>query len=112
MATTKKNQLKEIMILAWQFVKNNGFTMGEALKVAWMNFKLKAALKVKSVVFHFKKKTARQEKRSAHSKGQASTPRGQARQAALCKCSLTLKNRRGGRSTNGIYYALKFNATM
>lgn len=56
MATTKKNQLKEIMTLAWQFVKNNGFTMGEALKVAWMNFKLKAALKVKSVVFHFKKK--------------------------------------------------------
>lgn len=45
MATTKKNQLKEIMTLAWQFVKNNGFTMGEALKVAWMNFKLKAALK-------------------------------------------------------------------
>ena len=40
MATTKKNQLKEIMTLAWRFVKNNGFTMGEALKVA----------------FHFKKK--------------------------------------------------------
>lgn len=56
MATTKKNQLKEIMTLAWQFVKNNGFTMGEALKVAWMNFKLKAALKVKAVAFHFKKK--------------------------------------------------------
>lgn len=56
MAATKKNQLKEIMTLAWQFVKNNGFTMGEALKVAWMNFKLKAALKVKAVAFHFKKK--------------------------------------------------------
>jgi len=29
MSTQKKNQLKEIMLLAWQFVKKNGFTMGE-----------------------------------------------------------------------------------
>lgn len=101
MATTKKNQLKEIMTLAWQFVKNNGFTMGEALKVAWMNFKLKAALKVKAVAFHFKKKNGTTRKAVGTPKGQASTPREQARQATLCKCSLTLKNRRGGRSTNG-----------
>lgn len=56
METTKRNQLKEIMSLAWEFVKNNGFTMAQALKVAWMNIKLKAALKAKEVVFSFKKK--------------------------------------------------------
>ena len=31
----KRNVLHEIMSLAWQFVKRNGFTMSEALKVAW-----------------------------------------------------------------------------
>nr|DAZ47079.1 MAG TPA: hypothetical protein [Caudoviricetes sp.] len=30
MSTQKKNQLKEIMLLAWQIVRKNGFTMGEA----------------------------------------------------------------------------------
>lgn len=30
MSTQKKNQLKEIMILAWQFVKKKGFSTGEA----------------------------------------------------------------------------------
>ena len=55
MSTQKKNQLKEIMLLAWQFVKKNGFTMGEALKCAWANMKLKADLKVKIVEFYFKK---------------------------------------------------------
>lgn len=34
MSTQKKNQLKEIMLLAWQFVRKNGFTMDEALKVS------------------------------------------------------------------------------
>lgn len=55
MSTQKKNQLKEIMLLAWQFAKKNGFTMGEALKCAWANMKLKADLKVKIVEFYFKK---------------------------------------------------------
>lgn len=43
------------MLLAWQFAKKNGFTMGEALKCAWANMKLKADLKVKIVEFYFKK---------------------------------------------------------
>lgn len=55
MSTQKKNQLKEIMLLAWQFAKKNGFTMGDALKCAWANMKLKADLKVKIVEFYFKK---------------------------------------------------------
>lgn len=55
MSTNFKNQMKEVMSLAWSFVKRNGFSMSEALKVAWANLKLKAALKVKVVEFYFKK---------------------------------------------------------
>ena len=51
MSTTFRSQMKEVMILAWQMVKKNGFTMSEALKVSWANLKLKAALKVKVVEF-------------------------------------------------------------
>ena len=43
------------MSLAWQFVKRNGFTMSEALKVAWANMKLKAAMKQRIVKFYFTK---------------------------------------------------------
>ena len=55
MSTQKKNQLKEIMLLAWQFVKKNGFTMGEALKCAWANMKLKSRMADGIVKFHFQK---------------------------------------------------------
>ena len=55
MATTYRNQLRDILNLAWQFVRKNGYSMSEALKCAWANFKLKAALKVKVVEFYFKK---------------------------------------------------------
>ena len=43
------------MTLAWQFVKRNGFTMSEALKAAWANMKLKAAMKNRIVKFYFQK---------------------------------------------------------
>lgn len=43
------------MKLAWQFVKRNGFTMAEALKAAWLNFKLKIAMAVRIVKFYFQK---------------------------------------------------------
>ena len=43
------------MSLAWQFVKKNGFSMSEALKCAWANIKLKAAMKSQIVKFFFKK---------------------------------------------------------
>ena len=51
----KKNILHDIMSLAWQFVKRNGFTMSEALKCAWANMKLKSAMKQRIVKFYFKK---------------------------------------------------------
>ena len=43
------------MQMAWSFVRKNGYSMSEALKCAWANLKLKAALKVKIVEFYFKK---------------------------------------------------------
>ena len=51
----KRNVLHDIMTLAWQFVKRNGFTMSEALKAAWANIKLKAAMKDRIVKFYFQK---------------------------------------------------------
>ena len=51
----KKSDLRAIMQMAWQFVKRNGFTMAEALKAAWLNFKLKVAMAVRIVKFYFQK---------------------------------------------------------
>lgn len=50
-----KEFLHEVMSLAWQFVKRNGFTMSEAMRVAWANMKLKTAMKQRIVKFYFKK---------------------------------------------------------
>jgi hypothetical protein len=47
--------LHDVMTLAWQFVKRNGFTMSEALKVAWANMKLKLAMAIRIVKFYFQK---------------------------------------------------------
>lgn len=55
MATTFRNELKNVMSLAWQFVKRNGYTMSEALKCAWANIKLRAALNKRIVKFYFQK---------------------------------------------------------
>ena len=49
MATTLRNTLSEVMKLAWQFIKKNGYTMSEALKGAWMNIKLKGQMKKRIV---------------------------------------------------------------
>lgn len=43
------------MLLAWQFVRKNGYSMSEAMKVSWSIFKLKAKLKVGIVRFYFRK---------------------------------------------------------
>lgn len=50
-----KETLKSIMLLAWQFVRKNGYTMSEAMKVAWANYKLKQAMKNKIVRFYYRK---------------------------------------------------------
>lgn len=55
MSTKFRSQMKEVMQMAWSFVRKNGYSMSEALKCAWANLKLKAALKVKVVEFYFKK---------------------------------------------------------
>ncbi len=47
--------LHEVMSLAWQFVRKNGFSMSEALKSAWGNLKLKAEMKKKIVKFYLEK---------------------------------------------------------
>ena len=50
-----KETMREVMSLAWQMVKRNGYTMSEALKVAWANIKLRIAMKQKIVRFYFRK---------------------------------------------------------
>ena len=40
---------------AWQFVKRNGFTISQALKTAWANYKLKVAMATKIVKFYYQK---------------------------------------------------------
>lgn len=56
MSNAFKSQMKEVMSLAWQMVKRNGYTMSEALKVSWMNLKLKARMK-KGIIRFFYYKT-------------------------------------------------------
>ena len=55
MSTKFRSQMKEVMQMAWSFVRKNGYSMSEALKCAWDNLKLKTALKAKIVEFYFKK---------------------------------------------------------
>lgn len=52
---TFKDTMKEIMQLAWQFVKKNGFTMSEALKCAWANIRLRAQMQKRICKFYFQK---------------------------------------------------------
>ena len=55
MSAEKKSYLSEIMRQAWVFVRKNGFSMSEALKVAWLNAKVKMAMKTRIVKFYFQK---------------------------------------------------------
>lgn len=55
MSKDRKNQLSEIMSLAWAFVRKNGYNMSEALKCAWANVKLRVQLSKRIVEFYFKK---------------------------------------------------------
>ena len=53
--TEMSETMKSIMVEAWSFVKKNGYTISEALHVAWTNFKLRKALRKGVVEFYFKK---------------------------------------------------------
>lgn len=55
MATKTRNMMREVMNLAWQMVKRNGFSMSEALKVAWTNIKVRAMMSRQIVKFYFQK---------------------------------------------------------
>ena len=55
MSNTFRSQISEVMCLAWQMVKRNGYTMSEALKTAWTNIKLRVAMKERIVKFYFQK---------------------------------------------------------
>lgn len=46
---------KEVMTLAWQFVRKNGMNLSAALKKAWANIKLRMAMKSRIVKFYFQK---------------------------------------------------------
>ncbi len=51
----KREQLSKIMSQAWQMVKKNGYTMAEALRIAWLNFKLRIKMMSGIVKFYFTK---------------------------------------------------------
>ena len=55
MSTKSRSQMKEVMQMAWSFVRKNGYSMSEALKCAWANLKLKGEMKKKIMKFYFKK---------------------------------------------------------
>jgi len=55
MKANVKVQMKSIMAMAHSFVRMEGFTMSEALKVAWNNWKLRKIMSQQIVRFYFRK---------------------------------------------------------
>lgn len=55
MTQQQKTTLREVMSLAWQFVKLNGFGLSEALKTSWRNVKTRAAMHAGIARFTFRK---------------------------------------------------------
>lgn len=47
--------MHEIMINAWIYVRQNGFSMSDALRQAWLNYKLHSAMVQRIVKFYFQK---------------------------------------------------------
>ena len=50
-----KNVSREVMTLAWQFVRKNGMSLSDALKKAWQNIKLRAMMQQRICKFYFQK---------------------------------------------------------
>ncbi|MCD7898883.1 MAG: SH3 beta-barrel fold-containing protein [Bacteroides sp.] len=51
-----RNKLsQEAMLLAWSFVKDNGWTLREGLRTAWKNIKLKTNMKKGIAGFSYRK---------------------------------------------------------
>lgn len=55
MRTNFNYNKSDLFKMAWGFVKKNGFTMSEALKTAWRNFKLKREMRFGIVKFYYQK---------------------------------------------------------
>lgn len=53
MSNTDKK--RAVMVTAWGMVKRNGFTIGEALRTAWKNIKLKIKMATGAIKFTFEK---------------------------------------------------------
>ena len=53
MSQKVKNTMREVMQLTHQFIRKNGMSLSEALKIAWANIKLRAAMKSRIVKFYF-----------------------------------------------------------
>lgn len=53
--TEKRSKLSELFKMMWQFIRKNGYSRSEALKCAWANIKLRAAMKQRIVKFYFQK---------------------------------------------------------
>jgi hypothetical protein len=51
----RTNDLRKIMLLAWQFFRETGINFSACLKKAWLNFRLVKALRQKVVRFYFQK---------------------------------------------------------
>lgn len=95
MSTKFRSQMKEVMQMAWQFVRKNGYSMSEALKCAWANLKLKAALKVE-IGSTSRKPMARYVKPLALSwKTEYQKQKVLRKRLIIAKCTLTLKKKSG-----------------
>lgn len=57
MSNSVKNMMREVMATAWQICRTTGESFSECLKRAWMNSKLKRAMKTGIVRFAYIKKT-------------------------------------------------------
>lgn len=55
MSTERRNNLSELMRMAWQLVKVYGFTMAEAMRKSWALLKLKNAMHKGVVKFLYTK---------------------------------------------------------
>lgn len=55
MSTEQRTTLRQVMNMAWSFIKNKRLGLSEALKLAWANAKLKTALKKGVVEFAYRK---------------------------------------------------------
>ena len=100
MSTKFRSQMKEVMQMAWSFVRKNGYSMSEALKCAWANLKLKAALKVE-IGSTSRKPMARYVKPLALSwKTEYPKQKVQRKRLIIARCTLTLKKKNGVVSRN------------